>query len=488
MKIFSFIWSIFIDIYNTDMRKIKDIAIAESGDSDFKERLETKNAKSWLKSVSAFANGIGGTLYFGVEDGTRKVIGIENIQTVISKITELIVARITPRPTFECIPLEREGKDVLVVSVDSGKQTPFYYVHEHHHTAYIRMGDESVPATDYQLNELILKGRNETYDSQITDKLRTDYSFTLLEATYLHTLNQHMTESDYVSFGLATEDAHLTNAGLLFADQCPLSDSRVFCTRWNGLQKGSVHDDAADDAEYSGNLISLLKNTTEFIRRNTRKGWIKTPDSRIEKPDYAERAYFEGVVNALIHRSYDFRGTEVHVDMFDDRLVISSPGGVYGGGELEPMRDGSYISKRRNPILADVFSRLRFMERRGSGMKKIFDATKDLYGYTKEKTPFFEVFGKSDFVLTIPNVNYIHDNIHDTIHDNIHDTIHEKVSMLLSFCEVSRSREEMMEFLELRNRDHFLKKYLRPLLDQNKIEMTIPEKPRSKHQRYRTRS
>lgn len=475
------------------MREITDIAVAESGDSDFKERLETKNAKSWLKSVSAFANGIGGTLYFGVEDRTRRIIGIQDIQLTISKITELIVARITPRPVFECIPLQQKGKDILAVRVDSGKHTPFYYVHDHHYTAYIRMGDESVPATDYQLNELILKGRNETYDSQITERLRTDYSFTLLEATYLHTLNQHMSDSDYVSFGLAVEDGRLTNAGLLFADQCPLPDSRVFCTRWSGLQRGSVHEDATDDAEYSGNLIYLLKSATEFIRRNTRKGWTKTANGRVEKPDYAERAYFEGVVNALIHRTYDFRGTEVHVEMYDDRLVISSPGGIYGGGELEPMSDGSYISKRRNPILADIFSRLRYMERRGSGIKKIFEATKNLYGYTEEKKPFFLVNKQNDFFLTIPNINYRselvtpHDAIHDTIHVTIHDTIHDKIALLLSFCQTPRSREEMMEFVGLRNRDHFHKKYLRPLLEQEKIEMTIPEKPQSKNQKYRTK-
>ena len=59
------------------MKRVKDIAIAESSDSDFKERLETKNAKSWLKSVSAFANGIGGTLYFGVEDQTHRIIGLD---------------------------------------------------------------------------------------------------------------------------------------------------------------------------------------------------------------------------------------------------------------------------------------------------------------------------------------------------------------------------------------------------------------------------
>ena len=471
------------------MKRVKDIAIAESSDSDFKERLETKNAKSWLKSVSAFANGIGGTLYFGVEDQTHRIIGLDDLQTTIGKITELIVARITPRPSFECIPIARDGKSALAVRVDSGKQTPFYYVHDNHHTAYIRMGDESVPATDYQLNELILKGRNETYDSRITDKQRTDYSFTLLEATYLHTLNQRMHAGDYVSFGLAAEDGRLTHAGLLFADQCPLPDSRVFCTRWNGLQRGSVFEDAADDAEYSGNLIYLLQSATEFIRRNTRKGWTKTATGRVEKPDYAERAYFEGIVNALIHRTYDFRGTEVHVEMYDDRLVISSPGGIYGGGELEPLDDGSYISKRRNPILADVFSRLKYMERRGSGIRKILEATAGLYGYTADKAPHFFVNKQNDFFLTIPNVNYPEapNTIHDTIHDTVHDTIHDKTERLLLFCEAPRSREEMMAHIGLKSRLHFQKQYLRPLLDEGKIEMTIPDKPRSKHQKYRTK-
>lgn len=176
------------------MTKVFNIAMTETSNSDFKELLETKNAKSWLKSISAFANGIGGTLYFGVQNKTKKIVGLPDIQEAISKITELIGARITPRPEFECIPFKQNEKDVLAVKVNSGKQTPFYYVHDNNRIAYIRMGDESLPTTDYQLNELILKGRNETYDSQVTEKLRTDYSFSLFEATIFHTTNQRITD------------------------------------------------------------------------------------------------------------------------------------------------------------------------------------------------------------------------------------------------------------------------------------------------------
>ena len=77
-----------------------------------------------------------------------------------------------------------------------------------------------------------------------------------------------------------------------------------------------------DSAEYTGSLIILLNEGVSFVKRNMKTLWKKTPDSRIEMPDYCERSVFEALVNALIHRDYLINGSEVHMDMFDDRLVI----------------------------------------------------------------------------------------------------------------------------------------------------------------------
>ena len=131
-----------------------------------------------------------------------------------------------------------------------------------------------------------------------------------------------------------------------------------------------------DDEEYSGSLVTLLQSGLDFVRRNTRKAWRKTADNRLEYPEYPERAVEEGLVNALIHRNYLELGSEVHIDMFDNRLEIFSPGGLMDGGSIKNMDVMNMASRRRNPILADIFSRLKYMERRGSGFKKIVTAYK----------------------------------------------------------------------------------------------------------------
>ena len=87
--------------------------------------------------------------------------------------------------------------------------------------------------------------------------------------------------------------------------------------------------------------------------------------------DYPERAVEEGLVNALIHRSYLQTGAHSQIDIYDDRMVITNPGGMYDGSEVQLLDLRHVPSKLRNPILADVFGRLRLMERRGSGFKKM---------------------------------------------------------------------------------------------------------------------
>ena len=121
-------------------------------------------------------------------------------------------------------------------------------------------------------------------------------------------------------------------------DQHTVYNSRMFCTRWNGLEKGSIFDDALDDKEYEGNLIYLLNSGYEFIRNNSKVRFFKKAHYRVDKPDYAERAVTEAVVNALIHRDYIVMGSEIHIDMFDDHVEIVSPGGMFDGTAIRHLQ------------------------------------------------------------------------------------------------------------------------------------------------------
>ena len=287
------------------MRMI-DRWIAEATACDFKVALEVKKPKSWLKSVSAFANGIGGTLFFGIDDD-RNVVGLSDAQTDAETISRLMKERITPYPSFVLAPARENGK--------------------------------------------------------------------------------------------------LTNAGALLADDSPIRHSRLFCTRWNGLDKSGGIVDALDSAEYSGSLIILLNEGVGFVKRNMKTRWKKTADSRIEMPDYCERSVFEALVNALIHRDYLILGSEVHIDIYDDRLTIYSPGGMPDGTRVQERDLSSISSTRRNPVLADLFSRLGYMERQGSGFKKITESYHAAHNYHSELEPQF-YSDASSFQVTLYNLNY----------------------------------------------------------------------------------
>jgi len=461
--------------------------LAEATECDFKAALEIKKPKSWLKSVSAFSNGIGGTLFFGIADD-HSMVGLANIQSDAEAISRLIKERITPLPQFVLTPVQEENKAILALQVAAGSTTPYYYKADGVMEAYIRIGNESVIAPDYIVNELILKGTHRSFDALVTDASKKDYSFTLLEATYLERTGLRMEQPDYVSFGLADKEGKLTNAGKLLTDQHTIYNSRIFCTRWNGLEKGSIFDDALDDKEYEGNLIYLLQSGCEFIRNNSKVRFAKEARYRVDKPDYADRAVTEAIVNALIHRDYIILGSEIHIDMYDDRVEIVSPGGMFEGPPIQECDIKAIRSVRRNPIIADLFHRMKFMERRGSGLKKIVMETEKLPGYTEQLKPeFFST--TSDFRVILKNANYnLVDSGHQDTHQDAHqDGITQTVSeRILALCEAPKSKKEIAAFCGFKDLRNFTVRYINPLLESGQLKMTVPDKPKSKNQRYTT--
>ena len=120
------------------------------------------------------------------------------MQSDAETISRLIKERITPLPQFNLKPFVEDNKNLLAIEVSSGRSTPYYYKADGVMEAYVRVGNESVIAPDYIVNELILKGTNQSFDTLLTDALKRDYSFTLLEATYLERTGLHFEPSDYI--------------------------------------------------------------------------------------------------------------------------------------------------------------------------------------------------------------------------------------------------------------------------------------------------
>ncbi|MCD8295515.1 MAG: putative DNA binding domain-containing protein [Clostridia bacterium] len=379
--------------------------VAEGTQFDRKAAVERKKVKDWLKSVCAYANTEGGDLLFGVDDNNNDV-GLKNIQDDSEFISDKITERIRPLPQFIMTSCKTEnGKDLLVVHTLKGYDPPYFYFADGRMEAYVRAGNNSIVADDITLRRLVLQGNNLSYDAQMSAYRYKDYSFSKLRERYNSWMGKSMTDNNMVSFGICDANGFLTNAGALLADDCPIRCSRLFCTRWDGNDRSGGRMEALDDGEYSGSLLILLNEGLSFIKRNMKKMWKKTGTSRIEYPEYCERSFLESLVNALVHRDYLIYGSEVHIDMYDNRMTITSPGGMPDGTSVQDRDISDIASTRRNPVLADIFSRLGYMERRGSGLNKIREAYLNAANYRPELAPEFKST-QSTFMVTLWNLNY----------------------------------------------------------------------------------
>ena len=397
---------------------LNDYDKIENTNIDYKEKVEYTKPKSWLKSVSAFANSNGGSLLFGVRDVDKKPVGLNDVVKDSEKVTEIINSKITPLPRYELNVFNEENKDFMEVKIGDGPRTPYYYNSDGRKEAFIRSGNQSIIAPKHILDNLILKGQNTTFDELPSTFDINDVSFTLLNASLKKETGKELNkEKDYLSLELITKDNKITNAGLLLSDQGFLSQSKIVCTKWKGLIKGSVDGDAIDDKEYTGSIISLLENAEIFIRNNSKTSWEIKGMKRVELEDYPIKAIREAIVNAIIHRDYQIIGSEIHIDMFDNRLEITSPGGMIDGSFVQNLDITKIPSMRRNRVISDIFSRLHFMDRRGSGLTRIVESYNDY-----DIKPKFNS-DTSSFTVVFPNKGYIKQNEEEIKSIHMNDNI-----------------------------------------------------------------
>ena len=286
------------------------------------------------------------------------------------------------------------------------------------------------------------------------------YSFTFFEATFLERLHTKINDSDYISFSLMNNDGFLTNAGALLADQNIYRHNRIFCTRWNGLNKTSL-EEASDDDEYSGGIVKLLDSALNFVKKNTKKKWKKEASGRVEMPEYDEIAIREAIVNAIIHRQYTNVGSEVTIDIYDDRIVITSPGPMVSGMLINKELNNNIPSIRRNPILADIFTRMKFMDRRGSGFDKIVNGTNRLFDDQENHVEFYAT--ETHFSVVIYNANYRDDKVNDKV--KLSDNTEKILNAIIN--KPSITRKELAEVIS--KKESTVNRAIRELKDQGYI-------------------
>ena len=218
----------------------------ESQNVEYKESWHDK----YLEWVCGYANAKGGTLYIGIEDGTKKPVGVKNPNKLMEDIPNSI--RNTMGIVADVSLLKKQGKDVIRIKVHASSFPVSYQGRFHYRTGAVKM-----MLTGPALTQFLMEKSGQQWDSVpcFGGHRASDFTFIALKNRYQAASGEKLTKDDLLSFGLVTETGIMTNTGALMADESPISHSRVFCTRWNGLDMTAGVMDAADDREYSGGLL-----------------------------------------------------------------------------------------------------------------------------------------------------------------------------------------------------------------------------------------
>lgn len=202
-------------------------------------------------------------------------------------------------------------------------------------------------------------------------------------------------------------------------------------------------------------------------------GFIKTSTNRKEVDSFPSRSLLEAIINALAHRDYLLDGSSIYVDLFKNRLTISSPGSILGVEELKKTYDlESFISKRRNELISSVFVLCKVMESKGTGLEKIMSDYKDA---SDKHRPF--IFSKNNqFSIVLPDLtSEIGVDIEmDSLRFLIPFEEGSKYDIsILAFCySKAKSIQEICDYLKISNSTFFRKNVLGNLLSQNLLEIT----------------
>lgn len=356
---------------------MKSIKLKETKTLEFKVDL----SNSFLKTVSEFANFGTGVIKFGV-DNDGFIIGIDDLEKKCLDITNKINDSISPNPNYK-LKIDYKNKTIDLI-VYEGLNKPYFYKSK----AYKRNDTSTIEVDIIELQRLILEGRNMFYEEIETNE--EDLSFEILKDKLKKEIGVDLSKDILKTLGLISDNNKYNNAAKILSDSnCLLGIEIIkFGNNINEIKERIAISNCSILKQYDLSYEIFKKNYSyELIDGQARKIINLIPLN----------AFREALANAIIHRVYD-ENINIRIMMFLDKVIITSPGGLPSGISKEEYLDGK-ISKLRNPMIANIFYRFKYIEKFGTGILRI----KDLYKELNVK-PDFKVYENSISVI-LPSIN-----------------------------------------------------------------------------------
>ena len=453
--------------------------------------IEIKSAKvdcpKLFDTLSSFSNQSGGgTIIFGIDEREDySVCGVYDAADLQKKIIEQSI-QMEPELRPLCTVVDIDGKTVVcaeIQEIDNFQKPCFYRGAGRLKGSYIRVGDGDRRMTEYEVYsyEAFKKKIHDelrTNDRADINEIRTDYLKKYLIELPLKKSNlAALPEDKLCAIQGFTADEKPTLTGIMLFSLYPQAFYPQLCVTAvsvAGTEIGNSSDVGErfiDNVKIDGTITQMLDSALQFVKRNMKVKTIIDPDTgkRADKADYPIIAVRELIINALVHRDYSIHTdtTPITIRMFSDRLEIENPGGLYGRMTLDQL--GKVSADTRNPFLAGALEIMEITENRYSGIPTVLAAMKE----AGLPAPKFES-ERGVFRVTLYNSGYV-----NTPADNSEE------AKLLNFCKTPRSRAELSDFYEGQlSINYVMTKLVHPLIADGRLKMTLPDKPKSKKQRY----
>lgn len=447
-------------------------------------------------TISAFSNqDSGGVFVFGLDEqkGFSKV-GVYDAQDLQKKVMEYC-EQMTPvvRPVFTVC--DEDGKVFVsaeIPPVDISERPCFKTARGRMQGSFLRVGEADKPMTEYEVYSY------EAFRKKYRDDIRVAEGVTL-QALDVDKIDAYLAQKcrerpnlatlpkvqQYELTGL-TRGGKVTLTGLLLFGLYPQAffpQLSIIASRVPGRELGSLDSSGhrfLDSKRIEGTLQDMLEGAISFVRNNMRTS-IRLDGvlgERKDCPEYPIIAVREAILNALIHRDYSFHteGMPIQLVMYEDRMEITNPGGLYGRLTVDQL--GKAQPDTRNPVLVTAMETLGKTENRYSGIPTIRSAMKE----NSLAEPFFSDSRGSFKVVLFNSMSTFQPSEGMKKNTKIVDE-----KGLLEYCMTPRSRQEIIRYLALPSSQYALRRYLDPLIQIGVIIMTKPDNPRCRDQHYITK-
>ncbi|MDO4223810.1 MAG: ATP-binding protein, partial [Acinetobacter sp.] len=358
----------------------------ETDQLEYKSEIPKK--ENQLKAeIVAFLNSDGGRILLGVDDnGNVLNEKLSDYKSWEEKLTNWIFNAFYPEVSH-LIQL-RPNQQPFEIVIKKGTHKPYFYKDGEGFNAkgvYIRIGSSKRVASFDEIQRMILARKAHQWEQLACD--RTDLTFDYVKKRF-HQLGLVF---DVKGLSLLTVDGAYNNAALLLSDQNPtITKFAVF--------QGTTVSLFLDKKEFSGSIMQQLDEVLYFAHLSNRKKIIITGEpQRKEYLDIPERALREAIVNCFCHRDWTLSG-DIKVEVYDDRMMIFSPGSLPNGLTLENIKNG--MTAKRNQILVTALSKADYIENYASGIRRIFDD----YSNFEKKPDFY--LSENGVIVTLYNRNY----------------------------------------------------------------------------------